>query len=86
MGYFKFEFWPIGSFRCIEGVFGLESEEASDVHSLLDRHSDKKQIWVCGKYFILTTINWKISAVDTPCNSKVKCTINKEKPKLSVYS
>jgi len=40
MGYSKFEFRPIGSFRYIEGVLDLESEEASEGNSLLDRHSE----------------------------------------------
>jgi len=40
MGFYKFEFRAIESFRYIGGVFGLESAEAArDRHSVLDRWS-----------------------------------------------
>jgi hypothetical protein len=46
----------------------------------LARHSDKKQISVRGKNFVLTTINCKICVVDSPTYyTKVNCKINKQK-------
>jgi len=47
MGFSEFEFRPMGSFRYIGGVFGLESKgEASGALSVLDRWKKRMQIWV----------------------------------------
>jgi len=41
----------------------LESEAASEEHSLFDRHSEDKQIWVHSKKLTSSTINCKLCVI-----------------------